>query len=125
MVLLAVKVLAFIVAIIVWLSLVDVVVHTYRQYEHALFDVESLIVSLGNVLLVLIAIEVFLNIVFYLIKDAINVSLVLATALTAVARKVIILDYKSIEPLYVFAIAAVIVALGVAYFLTKKSKPIA
>ncbi|MDR3623964.1 MAG: phosphate-starvation-inducible PsiE family protein [Chlamydiales bacterium] len=122
---LAVKVLAFIVAIIVWLSLVDVVVHTYRQYEHALFDVESLIVSLGNVLLVLIAIEVFLNIVFYLIKDAINVSLVLATALTAVARKVIILDYKSIEPLYVFAIAAVIVALGVAYFLTKKSKPIA
>ncbi len=43
----------------------------------------------------LIAIEIFLNIVLYLRDDVLHVKLVLATALMAIARKVIVLDYKT------------------------------
>lgn len=123
-VILSVKLLAIVMVIVTWLSLLDVIIHLYNVIIYnrgSLFDVENLISTLGNILLVLIAIEIFLNIIFYLTKDAINVSLVLATALTAVARKVIILDYQSIEPLYIFALAAVILALGIAFLFSKKN----
>jgi uncharacterized membrane protein (DUF373 family) len=45
------------------------------------------------------------------------VRLVVATALIAIARKVIILDFEKIEPLYIFATAAVVLALGIVYWL--------
>ena len=42
-------------------------------------------------------------------------------ALTAVARKVVILDAKSIDAMTVFAIAALVVALSGGYYFIKKS----
>jgi len=44
----------------------------------------------GSFLSVLIAIEIFLNITLYLREDVIHVKLVVATALMAIARKVIV-----------------------------------
>lgn len=41
----------------------------------------------------------------------------LATALMAIARKVIIIDFKTITPMYIFATDAVVLALGVTYYL--------
>lgn len=43
--------------------------------------------------------------------------LVVVTALMAIARKVIVFDYKEISPPYIYATAAVILALGVTYWL--------
>ncbi len=43
--------------------------------------------------------------------------MVLATALMAIARKVIIIDFKDLSPMYIFATAAVVLALGVTYYL--------
>jgi uncharacterized membrane protein (DUF373 family) len=45
------------------------------------------------------------------------VKLVVATALMAIARKVIIFDFAKIEPMYVLATGAVVLALGVVYWL--------
>lgn len=115
-----VKVLASLMALVIIWGVVDVVVHLYRQFTTSVassFSSENLIVTLGSFLAVLIAIEIFLNIVFYLKRDAIHVPLVLATALTAVARKVIIFDYTVITPHYIFATAALILAVGVTYWL--------
>jgi len=69
---------------------------------------------------VLIAIEIFINITSYLRDDVIHVKIVLATALMAIARKVIVLDFEATEPLYVFATATVLVAAAVAYFLVHR-----
>ena len=44
----------------------------------------------------------------------------LATALMAIARKVIVLDYKELEPEYIWATAAIILALSVGYWLVTK-----
>lgn len=123
MVVICVKLLAILMVFVIYLALFDVCVHLYRQVTYSLtsaFNVEKLITTLGTFLAVLIAIEIFLNIVFYLKKDAIHVPLVLATALTAVARKVIILDYAIATPLAMLALAAVILALGVSYWLITK-----
>ena len=66
---------------------------------------------------VLIAIEIFVNIIIYLRDDVIHVKIVLATALMAIARKVIIFDYDEISPDYVWATAAVTLAMAIAYWL--------
>src|SRR5262249_2099847 len=101
--------------LIIWYALIDVGVHLYQKMGlpfSMLFSVESLISILGDFLLVLIAIEIYLNIVFYLQEDAVHVTLVLATALTAVARKVIIVDYQTTNHLQLYAIAATVLAVG-------------
>ncbi len=125
-VILSVKVLAFFMVLVIWLALIDVIVHFYQRIEisfPSMFSVEYLIATLGDFLAVLIAIEIFLNIIFYLQKDQIYVTLVLTTALTAVARKVIILDYQQTSPLHIFGIAAIIASVGLAFwFVTHRSK---
>jgi uncharacterized membrane protein (DUF373 family) len=68
-------------------------------------------------LAVLIAIEIFANITLYLRDDVIHVKLVVATALMAIARKVIVLDLSILEPSYLYAIAAIVIALGITYWL--------
>ena len=72
------------------------------------------------VAMVLIAIEIFINITLYLRTDVIPIRLVLATAVMAVARKIIIFDYKAIDPQYVYASGAVLLALGVTYWIVVK-----
>jgi len=70
----------------------------------------------------LIAIEIFINITLYLKTDVIPVRLVVATALMAISRKVIIFDFEKITPQYVLGTAAVVLALGITYwFITRKS----
>ena len=71
---------------------------------------------------VLIAIEIFINIRLYLGTNVLPIQLVLATALMAAARKVIVLDADKITPLHVLALGAVILPLGITYWLiTKKT----
>ena len=97
----AVKILAVLITLVIFWGVIDVIAHLYLQFTKGIagiFYAENLVSILGSFLVVMIAIEVFLNIVFYLKKDALHVQLVLATALTAVARKVIVFDYSSSPP---------------------------
>jgi uncharacterized membrane protein (DUF373 family) len=126
MVVYCVKILAILMVVVIFLAMVDVFVHLYNQVSlsiKAAFSVENLISLLGSFLAVLIAIEIFLNIIFYLKRDAIHVPLVLSTALTAAARKVIIVDYSLASPLTLFALASLILALGVSYWLIARMNP--
>ena len=61
----------------------------------------------------------------YLKDNVIHVNLVIATALMAIARKVIVLDTAHVESAYIFAIAAVVLALSVSYWLLHKTAPLA
>jgi uncharacterized membrane protein (DUF373 family) len=82
-----------------------------------LLRISDILATFGSFLAVLIAIEIFINITLYLKADVIPVRLVIATALMAIARKVIIFDYDELEANYVYATAAVVLALGVTYWL--------
>lgn len=46
--------------------------------------------------------------------------IVLSTALLAIARKGIIIDYNELEPLYIFATGVVLVATGITYHYVHK-----
>jgi uncharacterized membrane protein (DUF373 family) len=84
-----------------------------------LLEVEELLDIFGLFLLVLIGIELMETLKVYLTERAVHVEVVFTVALIAVARKVIILDVKELPGVTLFAIAAIIVAMSLGYFLLK------
>ncbi|MBK1724709.1 phosphate-starvation-inducible PsiE family protein [Thiocystis violacea] len=116
----AVRVLAVLMVITILWGVVDVAYSLYGQlFVPAVqdFGVRDIVVTFGAFLAVLIAIEIFMNITLYLRDDVVHVRLVIATALMAIARKVIIFDFEKLQPMYILATAAVILALGLVYWL--------
>ena len=69
---------------------------------------------------VLIAIEIFVNITIYLKENVIHVKIVMATALMAIARKVIVLDLEKLNAMDVAAIGFVVISMSVGYWLICK-----
>ena len=82
-----------------------------------LLDLNQIFVVFAAFLAVLIAIEILVNITLYLRDDVIHVQLVVATALMAIARKVIVLDLTTLQPEYLYGIAVILLALGLTYWL--------
>lgn len=74
----------------------------------------------GLFLMVLIGLELMSSIEMYLKDHTIHAEVMFLVALTAVARKVVILDAKAIDPMTVFAIAALVLALSTGYYLLKR-----
>jgi uncharacterized membrane protein (DUF373 family) len=119
-----VKFLSILMVIVILLSIVDVLYIIWEKISnspHFLMTTNDLLETFGSFLAVLIAIEIFINITIYIRSDVIPVKLVVATALMAISRKVIVFDYKHLDPEYVSASALVLVALGITYMLVKKS----
>jgi uncharacterized membrane protein (DUF373 family) len=76
----------------------------------------------GLFLDILIALEILENITAYLKKHVIQVELVIATSLTAVARKIILFDFKETKGEFdLFGLAAATIALSVGYWLVRQS----
>lgn len=118
-----VRILAVLMTLVIMWSVADVAWVLYQRVVASpigLLNVNDILVSFGAFMATLIAIEIFVNIVLYLRDDVLHVKLVLATALMAIARKVIVLDYKTLEPEYIWATAAVIFALSIGYWLVAK-----
>lgn len=119
----AVKVLAgLMVVVIVW-GIGDVVYVLYQrsiQPPFLLLSINDILATFGAFLAVLIAIEIFITITMYLKTDVVPVKLVVATALMAISRKVIIFDFDKITPPYLLGTAATVLALGVTYWLISK-----
>lgn len=118
-----VKFLALLMVLVIMLSIVDVLYTIYDKISdppYLLMTTNDLLETFGAFLAVLIAIEIFINITLYIRSDVIPVKLVVATALMAISRKVIVFDYKHLDPQYVSASAMVLVALGITYMLVQK-----
>lgn len=117
------KVLGLLMILVIISGVIDVAWTVYQRFmaePRFILTMSDILMSFGAFMVVLIAIEIFQNIILYLRDDVIHVKIVLATALMAIARKVIILDYDELEPLYIFATGLVLVATGVTYFFVYK-----
>ena len=75
----------------------------------------------GFFFLILIGLELLETIKTYFAEQQIHVEIVFLVAMIAVARKVIILELKSLPPVTLLGIAAIILALAVGYFLVKRA----
>lgn len=115
-----VKFLALLMVLVIVLGVADVCYVLFSRLSTppvGLLNVSDIFQVFGAFMVVLIAIEIFINIRLYLGSSTLPIKLVIGTALMAIARKVIVLDLANTTSIYVFAIAAVVLALGVAYWL--------
>jgi len=120
---LSLKLLALLMIIVIIFGVIDVGWTIYQRFlaePRFILTMGDVLATFGAFMVVLISIEIFQNIVLYLRDDVIHVKIVLATALMAIARKVIILDYDELDPMYIFATGIVLIATGITYFFVHK-----
>lgn len=119
----AVKILAVLMVLVIVWGIGDVIYVLYLRVTEPpflLLQINDIFATFGAFLAVLIAIEIFINISMYLSTDVLPVRLVVATALMAIARKVIIFDFEKLTPPFIYGTAAVVLALGLTYWLITK-----
>ena len=119
----AVKALTFLMVFVILWGILDVLWVLFNKLStppHFLLNINDILATFGAFMAVLIAIEIFMNIVMYLESKVIHVRLVLDTAVMAAARKVIVLDFKQMSFTEVFSLGVIIAALGVCYLCVVK-----
>jgi len=86
-----------------------------------ILEIDELLEIFGLFMLVLIGIELLDTIAkTYMAESVDHAQIVMAVAIIAIARKVIILDVKELSGLALVGIAAIILALSIGYYLIKK-----
>lgn len=98
----------------------DVITYSSNDAKLMFLNSADLLNVFSFVLLVIIGLELFESIKQYLNKHILQAEIILVVALTAIARKVIVLDYDKQTPLSVIGIALLVLALAVSYFLIKR-----
>jgi len=76
----------------------------------------------GLFMMVLIAIELMSSIHMYIKNKRIHVEIIFLIGITAVIRKVVILDSNATDPMYLIGLATLLGALSAGYYLIKKDR---
>ena len=116
--------LLFLMIIVVWASTIELGVILYEQLVKPpvyLLNINELLEVFGFFLMILVAVELLETIKAYLEENHLRAEVVLLVAIIAVARKVIIIDYDKTNPTMVIAMAVVILALALGYFIVKRA----
>jgi len=119
-----VGILMVLMALVVLLAAVDLglaIVSRLLSSPFGLIEAEGILDIFGYFLIVLIGIELLGTMTAYFVEHVVHSEVVVEVAMIAVARKVIILDVKDLDSTKVIAIAAIIAAMAVAYFVIKRS----
>ncbi|MFM7393265.1 MAG: phosphate-starvation-inducible PsiE family protein [Cyanobium sp.] len=118
------KILALLLAVVIGFATFELLLHSGAnviQWQTDWFD-GSLIKLLDRLLLIFIALEVLQNVTAYLRDQVVQIELVLLTALTAVARKVIVLPPGTENKAPLMAgFGLIVVGLAAAYWLIRKA----
>ena len=117
-------VLGVLLIVVVALSTVDLgflIAQDIWKPPRFLIPVQGLLEIFSFFLVILIGVELLETLKGYVKKDVIHVRIVLEVALIAMARKVIILEPNSVTALTLFGMAALISALGVAFYFERKA----
>jgi uncharacterized membrane protein (DUF373 family) len=86
-----------------------------------LLGIDNLFEIFGFFMMILIGLELLDSIRTYLDDNLLHVEVVFLVAMIAIARKVIILEVKDLEPLVLVGIASIIVDLALGYYFVKKA----
>jgi uncharacterized membrane protein (DUF373 family) len=93
-----------------------------ESHENNLFiDLDDLFELFGLFFNVLIGFELYETVKLYLKENVFHAELILLVGLIAISRKVILLDYETMEPLSIIGIAILIGTITGGYYLIKKS----
>ena len=103
------------------IELVVVLVQEMLKPPKFLLDIENMLTVFGFFLIILIGLELIETMKIYLSDDSVHVEIIFLVAIIAMTRKVIILDIKSLPPLALLGVAAIILALAFGYYALKKA----
>jgi uncharacterized membrane protein (DUF373 family) len=121
-----VVVLTWTMAVAVILATIDLIYNLALYLispPYAVLETDELLSTFGNILLVIMGVELLETFKTYKIEHNVNAQMVLLVALTAMARKVVILELNSTSGNEnLLGVAAVIIALSAGYYLVKKGK---
>ena len=116
------KVLSIAMVLVILVTAVDLAVVLYQSLftsDSNGFFKTTLTEIFGLFLSVLIALEILENITAYIREHVVQVELVIATALTAVGRKLIILDLEKVSGLSLIGLAIAIFSLSISYWIVR------
>ncbi|HEY9647688.1 MAG TPA: phosphate-starvation-inducible PsiE family protein [Chroococcidiopsis sp.] len=118
-----IKILSIAMVAVLLVSVIDLCVYLSKELfiEPVGFFSTALIQIFGLFLNILIALEILENITGYLKRHVIQVELVIATSLTAVARKIIIFDFKTTDSSYLTGLSLAIFALSLSYWIVRRT----
>ncbi|MBN1482737.1 phosphate-starvation-inducible E-like protein [candidate division KSB1 bacterium] len=102
------------------IELAIIMYHEFMSPPKFMFGLQDLLEVLGFFLMVLIALELLATIRAYL-EHRFHLEVVVVVAMIAIARKIIILDYKQTTPETLYGMGAVILALSVGFYLVKRA----
>ena len=86
-----------------------------------LLEIEELLELFGQFLLVLIGIELLHSMKVYFERREVHLEAVLAVAVIAVARKIVVVDPKELPAGALLGIAAIMLALSLGYYLVRRT----
>ena len=118
-------ILTVIVIMLLVFSIIDVVILVIRDILDAPrfhMNVNNLQEMLGFVLLILIGVELLESIKTYFLEKKVHVEVVLIIAIIAIARKIIILDFKKYSALMILAMALIFLVLCLGYYVIKRAR---
>ena len=119
------KLLALLLAIVIGFAVIELVVEAsikIARFETNWFE-GGLIQLLDRLLMIFIALEVLQNVTAYLRDQVVQIELVLLTAMTAVARKVIVLPPGTeSKPQLMAGFGVIVVGIAAAYWLVKRAR---
>ena len=119
------KLLAILLAVVIGFAVIELVVESsikIARFQTDWFE-GGLIKLLDRLLLIFIALEVLQNVTAYLRDQVVQIELVLLTAMTAVARKVIVLPPGTeSKPQLMAGFGVIVVGIAAAYWLAKQAR---
>jgi uncharacterized membrane protein (DUF373 family) len=119
------KLLALLLAVVIGFTVIELVVETsikIARFETNWFE-GGLIQLLDRLLMIFIALEVLQNVTAYLRDQVVQIELVLLTAMTAVARKVIVLPPGTeSKPQLMAGFGVIVLGIAAAYWLVKRAR---
>lgn len=119
------KLLALLLAVVIGFAVIELVVESsikIARFETNWFE-GGLIQLLDRLLMIFIALEVLQNVTAYLRDQVVQIELVLLTAMTAVARKVIVLPPGTeSKPQLMAGFGVIVLGIAAAYWLVKRAR---
>ncbi len=121
-------VLVVLMGLVVLFSTFELFMHILRELYAAiktptlLLEKYELMKIFGLFFNVLIGLELFETVHLYLKDDVIHAEYVLLVGITAIARKIIIIDYTEYTAEYILMLALLIAALSLGFYLIRKTQ---
>ncbi|MEZ5336305.1 MAG: phosphate-starvation-inducible PsiE family protein [Methanolobus sp.] len=84
--------------------------------------VEEILDVLSLFFLVIIGIELLETIKMIIVESSMNVDVIILVGVTAIVRKVMIIDIKNTDPLFLVGLGVLIIALAATYYLITSSE---